>query len=417
MRQIWDLAAIAWQTFTLMFTDLRYILILTLVFGIVYRQYSKIREYEQGFFGLQRIDPLRETAAAAIYGLAGGFLATVLFIALGISVTNAGAAYLWLAALLLMLIHPRFLCFAYAGSLVSIVHLITGYPQVHIATLMALVAVLHLVEAALIFVDGHHGSSPMFFKHKSGKVVGGFALRKFWPMPTIALVGLAVAGTGMEWETVSMPDWWPIFRAGLEVPEGHIWIYMLFPLVVALGYSDFVQTELPKTKARRSAAMLMVYSLVLLGLALLANANPVLSLLPVLFAPLGHELVILWSQWREQHREPVFRGDDGVMVLSVYPGSPAEQMGLQVGDVIRSVNGVEVRDLSQLVNEISPWAVDPVFVVENQFLEPKRREVRFRGTVPPLGIIPAPHPAQAAYMRVKDGWIKRLWYRWKAKRK
>ncbi len=417
MKQIWDLAVITWQTFTLMFTDLRYMLILILVFSIVYRQYSKIRDYEQGFFGLKRIDPLRETAAAAIYGLGGGFLATVLFIALGISVTNVGAAYLWLAAILMMLVHPRFICFAYAGSLVSILYLLTGYPQVHVATLMALVAVLHLVEAVLIFVDGYHASSPMFIKHRSGKVVGGFLLRKFWPMPAIALVGLAVAGTGAEWETVAMPDWWPVFRAGAELPEGHVWMYMLFPLVVALGYSDLVHTELPKTKARRSAVLLLFYSLVLLGLALLANAYPVLSILPVIFAPLGHELVMAWGQWLERRREPAFHCENGVMVLSVYPDSPAEKMGLQVGDVIKSVNGVEVQDLSQLVNEISPWAVDPVFVVENQFLEPRRREVHFRGKVPPLGIIPAPHPSQAAYMKVKEGWLKRLWNGWRGKRK
>ena len=78
MKQIWDLAVITWQTFALMFSDLRYILILVLVFSIVYRQYAKIRDYEQGFFGLKRIDPLRETAAAAIYGLGGGLLATCL---------------------------------------------------------------------------------------------------------------------------------------------------------------------------------------------------------------------------------------------------------------------------------------------------------------------------------------------------
>ena len=66
MTQIWELVRITWQTFTLMFTDLRYILILALVFSIVYRQYSKKRSYEQEFFGLRRTDPLRETAAAAI---------------------------------------------------------------------------------------------------------------------------------------------------------------------------------------------------------------------------------------------------------------------------------------------------------------------------------------------------------------
>ncbi len=55
--------------------------------------------------------------------------------------------------------------------------------------------------------------------------------------------------------------------------------------MVALGYSDFVQTELPKTKARRSAGVLFLYSIILLGLALLANALPALTILPTyLFA-------------------------------------------------------------------------------------------------------------------------------------
>lgn len=417
MKQIWELIKLTWQTFALMFTDLRYILILVLVFVLVHRQYSKIRQYEQGFFGLKRIDPLRETATSAIYGLFGGMLATILFIVLGVSLTDAGVAYLWLAAILLMLIHPRFLCFAYAGSMVGLISLLTGYPQIHIPTLMALVAILHLAEAALIFIDGHHNSSPMFFKHRSGRVVGGFALRKFWPMPTIALVGLAVVSSAVEWETVAMPQWWPIFQGGLEAPEGAVIIHMLFPLVVALGYTDFVQTELPKAKARRSAGMLLLYSLLLLALALVANAYSVLSLLPLVFAPLGHELVILWGQRREQQRDPVFVSGEGVMVLEVYPGSPAEAMGLQAGDVIRAVNGVKVQDLSQLVNEISPWVIDPVLVVENQFLQPSTREIHFKGRIPPLGIIPTPHPGQGAYVRFKDGFVKSFWKKWKAKRK
>ncbi len=85
---------------------------------------------------------------------------------------------------------------------------------------MALVAILHLVEALLIFVSGHQHASPMYFKHSSGRIVGGFSLQKFWPMPTIALIGAAVLGTGMEWETIAMPDWWPIFQSGVAVPPG-----------------------------------------------------------------------------------------------------------------------------------------------------------------------------------------------------
>ncbi|HKM42418.1 MAG TPA: PDZ domain-containing protein [Limnochordia bacterium] len=417
LEHIWGLIKITFYTFTFMVTDLRYILIMAVVFVLVYRQYAKILQYEQGFFRLKRINPLMETVTSLVYGIGGGILATMLFLLLGVSVSDAGVAYLWLAALLLMLVNQRFLCFAYAGSLVSLIALVTGFPQVHVPTLMALVAVLHLVESFLIFVNGYHNASPMFFKHESGKVVGGFALRKFWPMPTIALVGVIMISSGVDFQSVPMPDWWPIFEAAREVPDSHVLLHVLFPLIVALGYSDFVQTELPKTKARRSAGMLTVYSLILLGLAVLANAHSWLAFLPVLFAPFGHELVIHWGRRREKENAPVFLGEEGVMVLAVYPNSPAEQMGLEAGDVIRSINGVETENIKDLADQMSPWIIDPVFVVENQFREPTERKIAYKGKVPPLGIVPAPHPEQGAYVRFKDGYLKTVWSKWKAKRK
>src|SRR5699024_665162 len=128
-----------------------------------------------------------------------------LFVILGISLSEAGISYLWLVALVLMLINQRYLCFAYAGGIVSLFSLLTGYPQIHIPTLMALVAILHLVEAFLIFINGHHLPSPMYVKHESGKVVGAFNLQKFWPMPTIALLGVTMLSSGVDLQTVTMP--------------------------------------------------------------------------------------------------------------------------------------------------------------------------------------------------------------------
>ncbi|MCK9525887.1 MAG: PDZ domain-containing protein, partial [Limnochordia bacterium] len=180
--------------------------------------------------------------------------------------------------------------------------------------------------------------------------------------------------------------------------------------------SDFVQTELPKTRARRSAGLLLVYSLSLLGLALVANAYPAVTILPVLFAPLGHELVIYLGKRREKENTPVFVGEGGVMVLTVYPNSPAEAMGLDAGDVIRSINGVEIEDLSALAHQMTPWMIDPILVVENQFRQPVQRIINYTGKVPPLGIVPAPHPAQGAYVRFKDGPLKSLWSKWKSRK-
>lgn len=416
MNNFLELIKFILLTFTQMVTDIRYVMIVAVVFALVYRQYAKIRDYERRAFNLDRLNPFMETITALVYGIGGGLVATAFFVALGISISDAGIAYLWLVALGLMLVNPRFLCFAYAGGILSLFSLLTGYPQMNIATLMALVAILHLVEALLIFVSGYQHASPMYFKHKSGRIVGGFSLQKFWPMPTIALVGAAVLGSGAEWQTIAMPDWWPIFQSGVEMPPGSVLVHMLLPMVVALGYSDFVQTELPKTKARRGAGALLLYSIVLLGLAVLANEIPALTVLAAVFAPVGHELVIYWGRRREQVREPVFHTEQGVMVLDVYPDSPAEQMGLTAGDVIKSVNGVIVSDLSAFVSEISPWVIDPILVVENQFKVPSRREIEFKGKIPPLGFIPTPHAQQGFYVRIKEGPLQNWLQKWRTER-
>lgn len=407
MNNIWQLTKFVLQTFALMVTDLQYILILGVVFFLVYRQYVKVQQYEERMFKLKRINPFMETVTALVYGIFGGMVATIMFLALGISVSDAGIAYLWLVAMLLMLINPRFVCFAYAGGLVSLVALITGYPQLNIATLMALVAILHMVESLLIFVDGYHNPTPMYYKHSDGRVVGGFTLQKFWPMPTIALVGITVISSSVDLLSVSMPDWWPVFQSGVAVPADHSLIHVLFPLIVALGYSDFVRSELPKTKARRSALWLFIYSLVLLALAILANHYPVFLILPILFAPFGHEFLIIWARKREEGKKPVFHSEDGVMVLTVYPNSPAQAMGLKTGDVIKTINGEAVPNLPTLVEHISPWLIDPVLVVENQFQTPSTRVIEYVGKVPPLGIVPAPQGNQGYYMQFREGWIKR----------
>ncbi len=129
MNNLWELIKFVLLTFTQMVTDLRYVLIIAVVFLLVYRQYAKIRDYERRAFNLDRLNPFLETVTALVYGIGGGLVATAFFVTLGISISDAGIAYLWLVALGLMLINPpRFLCFAYAGGLVSLFSLLTGYP-------------------------------------------------------------------------------------------------------------------------------------------------------------------------------------------------------------------------------------------------------------------------------------------------
>ncbi len=66
-----------------MVTDLRYVLIIAVVFLLVYRQYAKIRDYERRAFNLDRLNPFLETVTALVYGIGGGLVATAFFCHLG----------------------------------------------------------------------------------------------------------------------------------------------------------------------------------------------------------------------------------------------------------------------------------------------------------------------------------------------
>lgn len=398
------------------FLEPTYIMIFIVIFLMIYRQYKRIKIMEVKMFALTRSSPFKETILSLGYGILGGILASILFVILGITLSGTGIIVLWLVAILLAFIHPRLLCFSYSAGLVGLLNIFFGIPEFDIPSIMGLVAILHLIEAILIYFNGAKNPSPIYMKHSSGKVVGGFSLHRFWPVPFIAVIA-AIGFQSSLAGSVSMPDWWPLLMPNLKIDPEYVLLFTFLPVMAGLGYSDLALTSTPAKKANWTALHLAVYSLVLLGLSILANKFRNLVILPTLFAPLAHEWVIRQGLRRENELKPLFTSSEGVMVLDVYPNSPAEQMGLQTGDVILKINGVSVSNPQQLSAEMTPWLIDPVFEVKNQLNSDEKRIINYRGKLPPLGIIPVPQENQRVYMVMKDGFISEWIKKWLHRRK
>jgi len=389
-----------------------FLLIIGVVLLMVYTQYQRAAMLEQRLFGFVRNRPGEQLVQSVLDGILGGAIATVVFVVMGVSLNEVGIWYLWGLALLLMLVQPRFMCFSYGAGILALSHLILGVPSIDVPALMALVAVLHLVEAVLILLSGARSASPLYVRSGRGDVVGAFSLQKFWPLPFIALIGAAVPVEILQGvPAVDMPDWWPIIRPSQPAPPGMEYAFALFPVVAALGYGDVAVTRAPAVKARQTSARLLLYSAGLLALAVLSQHGWVWAFLAALYSPLVHEWVIQTARRSELEGEPKFAGRE-TMVLDVHPDSPAARGGVQPGDIILAVNGIRVATRQDLADAMTPWAFDVKVEVENG-LTGERRTLLCPGKVPPLGVLLVPGADGGLYLdlRERPRW-QRLLDRW-----
>ncbi len=365
MDVFFDISRIFFATFSLALV----MPIFWVVLFLIYMQYRRQVLTEEKLFG-RIINPLgRQMLLSIALGALGGLLASIVLVFLGLSLEQIGLYFIWPVALLLLLVNPRYLCFSYAGGIVAVMVLFTRFIllplfpaltentvvdallKIHIPSLLVLIGLLHLIEALLIFIGGHWGSSPIYLKKDNGKVVGAFSLQRFWPIPLVALMVTIVAQSDIV--GVSMPEWWPVLQSNLLLGTGESLQYMIIPVAAGLGYADVAYSTRPKMRSAFSAKTLALYSLVLLSVAIAAEFYPWLVLPGVIIAPLGHEALIIYGNKREDARALRFRQPlKGVQLMMVLSDSAAEEAGLREEDIILRVNGQEVNDNQDLVNKI-----------------------------------------------------------------
>ena len=365
MQILFDVGGIFLTTFLIsLFTPIFWI-----VLFLILMQYRRVVAMEVKLYG-RPINKIGRPLLISIgLGLPGGLLASVILLFLGLSLEQIGLYFIWPVALLLLLINPRYLCFSYAGGIVAVAvlafrHLllpvapglaansvIGSLLQIHIPALLVLIGLLHLVEAGLIYVGGHLGSSPLYLKRENGTVVGAFSLQRFWPLPLVALMVAVVAQS--EIAGVSMPEWWPILKSTLQPGEGQSLQYMLIPVAAGLGYADLALTSTPRERSAFSAKWLALYSVILLAVAIAAEFRPFLVIPGVFFAPLGHELLIWYGNKREENAAPRYgQTVEGVPLMLVLPDSTAAEAGLITDDLISRVNGNPVSSSTELLQAI-----------------------------------------------------------------
>ncbi|MFW5985493.1 MAG: PDZ domain-containing protein [Halanaerobiaceae bacterium] len=313
---------------------------------LIYFQTRGLMHQEEKTFQISsrgRREVLKRVFHSSLYGAAGGFLGSLIFVLVGVTLSDIGIGYLWLVAILGLLINMRFLCFSYAGGIVSLSSIIFGWPEVNVASILAIVAVLHFIESILIKTSGADHPLPVTVNHSQGQSAGVYILQRIWPVPFVAMIALAASQAEIPASSLDMPDWWPLIETLVESGPGETVMYILLPIAAGLGYGDMSAVQKPETKAVYTSRSLLLYSLILLVFAVAGSYYFPLLVLGALFSPLGHEAVIKKGQKNEYQKPPIYTDPpEGILVLDVLKGFPAEQAGLERGDVVLAVNDMDI---------------------------------------------------------------------------
>ncbi|WP_040952476.1 PDZ domain-containing protein [Gorillibacterium massiliense] len=316
-------------------------------------QYRRQIALERRLFAVKLRSLVAETGRTWLWGLLAGAVASILMTGTGIRLQPETVLLLWAITFVLLFFRIRHLCLAYAAGILGIIHGILSYipawdktegidwlhravDGADLPSLFILVGVLHLLEGVLLRYQGHRMASPLFVESRRGKIIGGYQLQGFWPIPLFLLAPLS--GGDLH------PAWEPLFSGNWQATG---WDFLVFPAVI--GFSQMNFAHLPKVKLRQSSGLLFGYAAIMIAGAVLTYFWDGAGLLIGLLSIVLHEAIVWIGSHLDAGRRPLFVNDErGLKILAVIPGSAAEEAGLTAGEIVHRVNGEQVRTKEEM---------------------------------------------------------------------
>ena len=238
-----------------------------------------------------------------------------------------------------------------------------------------------LIAGALVFAEGKmidkaaaEAASPRLHKSGRGLKAAAYVSKRLWLLPIL----LVVPGSLID----SYAPFWP------QLPIGETsFSLILFPFV--FGFLGRSQRTLPvylyplvgKAVSTLGVSIIVVGAAALLWqpLAAVALAGGVIGRIAI---------TIYFSLKERSGNYAVTPQSQGVMIVDVLPGSPADKMGLLRGEVIRKVNGIAIANESELYEAIQVNAAHCRLEVLDHNLEVRlRQHVIFRHDHHRLGLL------------------------------
>ncbi len=201
-------------------------------------------------------------------------------------------------------------------------------------TVAIIIGMLLIAEGVLVRKNGEKYASPVVEKTSRGLKSIAYFSKKIWIVPVFFIIpGDAISG---------YIPWWPLLTIGAEQ-----FGLVLFPVVI--GFQQITRRLLPVHFYPMLGRYITILGEVIVLGSLAAYFDLRIGLAVILIALICRFILSVGYKFTE--RKDVYAvspSSYGAMIAAVLPGSPAEKMGLRVGEIIKRVNGRNVfteRDL------------------------------------------------------------------------
>ncbi len=205
-------------------------------------------------------------------------------------------------------------------------------------TIPVVVGLLLIAEGSLIRKSTIFYASPHLEKTSRGLRAAVFKVKRIWLLPVVLLV----PGDMIS----AVVPYWPQFTLGAAS-------FSLVPIPVLIGFSQVARKRFPEQVFPKLGSSVVWTGIAVVALGLGALFEPLIGWVALVLGLIVRTvLTIVVAVQERSGGYAASPSTKGVVIAGVLPGSPAEKLGLQPGEVIRAVNGMQVANDKELYDAI-----------------------------------------------------------------
>lgn len=193
-----------------------------------------------------------------------------------------------------------------------------------------LLGIMLVAEAIYVRRVKRNETFPRLVKSERGIWVGEHHLRKMSMIPLFFLV----PGGVLE----SFAPYWPLISLGEES-----YGIVLFPFL--LGFSHRIRASIAPVRGKQLSKQIFWLGMFVIAISVTGYFFEGLSPIALILAIFGREFITYRLRTQEKKQNAFFKPEQqGLRVLGIIPGTPAERLDIQAGEVITKINDRRVNN-------------------------------------------------------------------------